>query len=198
MTNQHQRVKIVLEMSSNRWDKNKLYQLYIVEGKTLQEIGDAFGVTRERVRQKMESFGIERGYHKSPKWFRKRAYQSLEEYLENAQNRNGDNSYILRRFISAGVCSECGRTDAKFHLHHIIYPISSINDIQILCPSCHAIKHRNGVTYASQIDLYNLYLMGIATKELAKKYKIKRITVYKIIEKIRRRGKGIQGQPINY
>ncbi len=172
-------------MSSISWSKEELRRLYSVEGKTLQEIGDLFGVSRERVRQMMAKFGLERGYHKSANWWKSReGYHSLEEYIANAHKRQGDN-LLLRKFIKKTICSECGRFHNKLHIHHIVYPISSLDDIQILCPSCHAVKHKSKVTFAKQIDLFNLYTWGVSAKDLAIKYNIKKITVYKIIEKIR-------------
>ena len=51
----------------SKWDKTELTKLYIDEGMTLEEIGSIKGVSRERVRQVMEGFGIKREHLDKPK-----------------------------------------------------------------------------------------------------------------------------------
>jgi hypothetical protein len=44
----------------SKWSKEELTKLYVTDGMTLEEIGELKGVSRERVRQVMEGFGIKR------------------------------------------------------------------------------------------------------------------------------------------
>jgi len=45
---------------SNKWDKEELTRLYVEDGLTLEAIGQRYGVSRERVRQVVEKFGLKR------------------------------------------------------------------------------------------------------------------------------------------
>ena len=173
-------------MRNKNWDKRELNQLYNVEGKTLQEIGDMRGVSRERVRQVMEKFGLTRGSNRSEKarmtnWHR---YKTLEAYLENPGERQDIATHTLRRLIKGLRCSECGKV-RNINIHHIVYPATQVSDIQILCASCHHAKHRKGITYLKQIDIYNQYKRGKAVRVLAEKYKVSECLIYKILSKIR-------------
>jgi DnaJ-class molecular chaperone len=51
----------------SKWDKGELTKLYIEDGMTLEEIGSLKGVSRERVRQVMEGYGIKREHLDKPK-----------------------------------------------------------------------------------------------------------------------------------
>ena len=43
---------------ASKWDKERLIYLYFSQHNTMQEIGDMYGVSRERIRQVMNKFGI--------------------------------------------------------------------------------------------------------------------------------------------
>jgi len=165
------------------WSKEELKCLYWDEGKTLQQIGDLFGVTRERIKQVMEQYSIPR----RDKWASQDErphtppFQNLEDYLA----RGKDCIPTMRRFMPANlVCSECG-SKKHIHIHHIQYPARALEDIQILCNSCHFIKHRSGINYIQQIDIYNAYSSGVTTIKLSEQYNCSRILIYKIIAKIK-------------
>jgi len=165
------------------WNKEELDHLYWDEGMTLQKIGDLFGVTRERVRQKMRFFSIPSRERRACQFEHphRRPYANLEDYLA----RGADRSSVIHRFLPTNIaCSECG-SKKHIHVHHVIYLARELKDIQILCKSCHFMKHRTGISYIQQIDIYNAYSSGITTLHLSEKYRCSRINIYKIITKIR-------------
>jgi DNA-binding CsgD family transcriptional regulator len=167
------------------WSKDELIQLYTIEGKTLQQIGDLYGVTRERVKQVMERYSIPRrdrfscqkdAPHRLP-------FKNLSDYLA----RGKDHRQTMRKFLpEILLCAEC-QSDKNIHIHHIIYPARGLKDIQLLCKSCHFIKHRNGISYIHQIDIYNSYVSGVTTMQLSEEYDCARVTIYKIIAKIKKK-----------
>ena len=166
------------------WDKEELTRLYWTENKTLQQIGDLYGVARERVKQVMERYSIPR----RRLWARQQRrphtphFKSLSDYLA----RGKDNRITIHRFLPKNIaCAECG-SKKHLHIHHKIYPAREEKDIQILCSSCHHIKHKLGITYVQQIDIYNAYVSGIPTNQLSKQYNCSRDNIYKIISKIKK------------
>jgi len=165
-----------------RWAAIELDRLYNLEGNTLQGIGNKFGVSRERIRQVMQMLNV--------KYTRKRiynganTYKTIEEYF--AKPRTRDNHNTLIRLIPKSTCSDCGmELNHRLHLHHIRYPALSLDDILILCPSCHHVKHRSGISYRKQVNLFNRYEDGERVASLALEHSVSTITVYKIIDKIR-------------
>lgn len=166
-----------------RWNRQKLNNLYNIQGKTLQQIGDIFNVSRERVRQVMNQFNISRTRHRHH--LVPVRYKELNDYLANPnKHRAGEDYLILRRLLPNLACSECG-SKKNIHFHHINYPATSQEDIQILCASCHKIKHMKGMTLTKQIDLYIKYRSGIPVPALANEYNISKPCVYMLIKKIR-------------
>ena len=168
-----------------KWDKEELERLYWTDGKSLQEIGVLFGVTRERVNQIMKRFLIPRRDLASRQ--KNRPHQSnphfkgLADYLE----RGKDYTETMRKYLPANIsCGECG-SRVNIEVHHIKYPAYARNDIQILCKSCHCTKHRKGIGYVQQIDIYNAFSSGISVKQLCDKYHITPRLVYKITAKIK-------------
>ena len=182
----------VVKMKKHNWDKRTLNKLYHAEGKTLREIGTIYGVTRERIRQVMEEYSLSRNTKRASGGRKKGTfiYHSLHEYAKS--NGKRQNTNVLRRFIKPTVCSECGNTH-NLHLHHIVYPATSLNDIQILCASCHSRKHKTGITFAQQLDIFNLYCMGTTTIELASEYNVSRNLIYLIITKIKNNARTLRG-----
>lgn len=165
------------------WNKEELNRLYWSEDKSLQQIGDLFGVTRERVRQVMERYSIPRKKRVASQEHRphKLPFKNLYDYLA----RGKDNRDTLRKFMPKKMaCSECG-SRKHIKIHHINYPARALNDIQLLCSSCHQIKHRQGISYVQQIDIYMSYVSGIPTNQLSKQYHCSRANIYKIIAKIK-------------
>jgi len=172
--------------------RESLYRLYHIDHKTLQEIGDLYDVTRESIRQvfnkldiltikkRLETFGTHR------KSWNVLRYKTLTDYLNSTSAKNGFNTQQLKKYFSELElhCSECG-SNQNIHFHHIVYPAQSLQDIQILCASCHRIKHHNKFSLVQQIDLYNEYLDGASGVALAIKYSISQALAYKIIHKLK-------------
>ena len=163
-----------------KWKKGILDRLYNHDGKTLQEIGDIYGATRERVRQVMRELGVP--------YTRKRIYKgrpgarfsSLEDYLNNGK----ENGPALRRYMPKILCSLCGGTK-NLHIHHKHYPATKSNDLEILCSSCHKIEHNNGIKKETRQEIYQKHLDGQSAKTIAQNYGIAPVTVYKIYSMVR-------------
>lgn len=171
-------------------DKSRLMELYYNQGLTLQDIGDANNITRERVRQLMARHDLPRMRRKQrhpppPK------YTTLEDYFADYTQRSKDTP-ALTRLLDYSACAECG--GQKFlEMHHIRYPASSKNDIQILCRSCHRIKHNKNMTYERQLLLFLNYQNGVTRKELMVQFDISKALVHKIIHKIRNGYRTLRG-----
>ncbi len=181
-------------MKNKNWSRSRLDILYNVDGRTLQEIGDLYGVSRERVRQVMEGFGLARGLNREKgKSMGYAPYKTLEEYFDDSNQRMDIGTPIIRRLLGDLPCSECGKRK-NIHIHHIVYPATSLRDIQVLCASCHHTKHRKGITYLIQIDIYNQYLRGETTLALAGKYGVNRNLIYAILRKIRNGNGSLKGK----
>lgn len=165
--------------------KDILNDLYNKQGKTLKEIGQIYSITRERVRQIMESFGIKRNRFRPHKQPHKRffIYNSLEEYLLR-DIRRLDATSVLERFLPKVFCAECG-SKRHLHFHHIKYKATSQEDIQVLCASCHKMKHKKGMTLIKQAGLYADYLSGMPYRQLMAKYNLSQPGVYQTIVKVR-------------
>lgn len=150
----------------------------------MQDIGNENGITKERVRQLMAKYNLPRlkrkPRHRSPP---PNKYETLDEYFAGENKRKKD-TRALSRFLSYIECAECG-SKINLHKHYIRYPALSLDDVQILCASCHRIKHRKGLTYEKQLLLHFDYSNGVSSKELAVKYCISRAFVYRIIKKIK-------------
>lgn len=173
-------------MRTKRWKKAELAQLYNSGEKSLRDIAEIYNVSYERIRQVMEEFNIARNRKRKHKYsfFR---YKSLEDYLANHQQCGKWDTcqYTIKKYLPSNIfCSECGTTKSLI-VHHIQYPARRIEDIQILCRSCHRIKHINGMTLAKQIELYDAYNSGVKRRKLTQRYNVSYSTVDKILHKIK-------------
>lgn len=162
-------------------DKNILTQLYYSENKRLQEIATQYGVSRERVRQWMESLGIPRTRRRK---YKTKAFRSLEKYFKAVQNGMKEKRYMLLKFILPlkKQCQECPSTK-NLHIHHLKYPAISAKDIQILCCSCHIAKHKKGNHYKIQLEICNKYVKGKNGIELAEEYNCHESLIYHILHR---------------
>jgi len=165
------------------WDKEELIRLYWTENNSLREIAGLKGVSRERVNQVMKRFDISRRDKSARQQNRHQAlrFKSLSDYLTSGK----DNTTTIHKYLPANItCSEC-RSREHLHIHHIKYPAQEKNDIQILCHSCHKIKHIKGIAYLQQIDIYNAYIFGVSAEHLAKQYNCSLSNITKVIYKIK-------------
>ncbi len=172
-------------MVTSKWNRLELEQLYIKEGKTLAEIGALKGgVSRERIRQVMESLGIPRCHNQSlhPRKKPPPRFNDLTDYL----NRGKDCRSTLRLYLPKQVCcTDCGNKNKPLEIHHLHYPASCQNDIQLVCRSCHTIKHRKGITYQKQLDIVFRYEHGAKARALAVEYHVSMGLIDKIVAKLR-------------
>lgn len=74
------------------WDKAALQKLYWEDRLTQQEIGDQYGVTRERIRQVMNRLGIPRRKHNNivPERRSPTRYATLDKYLQSRLKQNAN------------------------------------------------------------------------------------------------------------
>jgi len=166
-----------------KWQKDTLDRLYNKEGKTLQEIGDIYGVTRERIRQVMKKLSVS---YERPRTVRQPLrFKDIGDYLNNRKGRKRETPSILRHYLEELCCSLCGST-SNLHIHHIRLPARSPEDLQILCSRCHRIEHINGISVDTRQEIYNEYLKSKSIKDIAKQYGIAIVTAQKIVSIVRR------------
>ena len=149
---------------------------------TLKEIGDMFGVSRERVRQVMEKYGLERIKNRIHKNHSCNYHTSLRQYFNHVKETLKENNVILLRLIKKKKCRDCGSKE-NLHTHHLKYPATSLKDIQILCASCHMCRHRKGNDIKKQLEICKQYLQGESGKRLARKYNTNFNLIYHILRK---------------
>ncbi len=171
------------------WDAEEIRHLYYDQDKTLRDIAPIYGVSFERIRQVMKELGIPTNPSRHRNMPSKPQFTNLLDYLQHrkrTQIKDPLNPKIFFRLlpVEAQHCSECG-SDRSILPHHIVYPATSLDDIQILCKSCHKIKHNGKMPYYKQLELYDDYLNGLKGKVMAKKFDISRATVAQIIYKLK-------------
>jgi hypothetical protein len=175
------------------WDKLELTKLYNEDRMTLREIGAHFGVSHERIRQVMQRLGVDMARKRTHK-YRLRPlglkFKTLDEYLMNSAQYNRGGAIAartVRKYLPVTVCcAECHRKIGQdsAHVHHIVYPAWSSDDIQTLCPSCHKIQHCGRMTLAKQWSVYSEYASGESISSLIGKYQVSRSTIWRVIHKI--------------
>ncbi|GAH41933.1 unnamed protein product, partial [marine sediment metagenome] len=80
--------------------------------------------------------------------------------------------------------------------HHLRHPATSLNDIQILCASCHQTRHKKGNGLKIQLEICDKYIKGKNGKELAKEYNCHSTLIYHILHKWNIKTKPIFGRII--
>ena len=160
--------------------KATLEKLYNEDKLTLQEIGDRFEVSRERIRCLMEKYEIPRGYNKSHKNYPQK-YKNIVDYFDD--NRNKDTTYLRRLIINReSTCNSC-KSNKHLHVHHLNYPARALKDIVVLCASCHLALHRKGITYKKQQEICNKYISGKHGTEISEEYNVHSSLIYYILRK---------------
>lgn len=168
-------------------NKKELHLLYYIQGKTLQEIGNIYNLSRERIRQIMVSFNLKCRKSGTPFGVskpRKSSFTSLEDYFDYVKLTGQESRPILIKFLSPFMkrCADCHSTE-NLHLHHLKYPALSLLDLQVLCASCHLAKHRKGLIYKTQIEICDKYSKGETGTSLAFYYTVTPQTIYNILNK---------------
>jgi len=163
--------------------KLQLFELYYEKQMTLQQIGDRFGVTRERIRQIMDRLIMPRYTSYGGSRHRKSKFKTISEYFKHVKNVGKDNYVTLAKFISPlkKRCKYCNSTK-RLHTHHLKYPAESLDDIEMLCCSCHLAEHR-GIRFDNQTEIGDEYLQGKNGVELANQYNVSNGTIYHILRK---------------
>jgi predicted DNA-binding protein YlxM (UPF0122 family) len=168
------------KLNSNKSElKKELTDLYHNKNMTLREIADRFKFSHQYIQQEMEKLGIPR-----IKRGNKNAgnpVNSLKEYFKNSNNRKSDSYRVLQRFTE-NKCCECG-SKKNIHIHHIQEPATSIDDIKILCASCHRAEHQKGINITKQLKICDEYREHKDIKKIAKKYQIANSMAYQILRK---------------
>jgi hypothetical protein len=159
--------------------------MYCYDGKTLQQIGDFFGYTRERIRQKMVEWGIPRNTKRNGGknvYSRKDKPTRLNEYFNRVKKSGKEVKPTLHRNLPIEICQDCGSKE-YLHIHHLKYPATSLVDLQILCASCHMTRHRKGIDYTKQLEICTKYSGGLDGTQLAKEYDVNPATIYHILHR---------------
>lgn len=166
-------------------NKQDLERLYNDDKLTLREIGEQYGVTRERVRQVMECFNLPRNTKRGNDGHHVPHYKTPDDYFQSVEENKWmkNNISVLSRFFPKQTCQVCGRVK-NLHFHHLKYPAKNRKDIEILCASCHQSKHHKNMLPEVRKQMvseykktHGLYGNGV---ELSKKYGISKGRFYQI------------------
>jgi len=174
-------------MLGSRWVKSELEKLYTEEGRTLEEIGEMFGVSKQRVHQVVRGYELHKPprQHKPRKSLRLRKYNSLDEYFAHSSIRKKDTSAVLRRLLleeRGAKCEVCSTAQKRLHVHHYVYPASKREDVVVLCYACHFSKHgRNILDPLVKLELYTEYLKGVSALVLSRHYQISESSADRIV-----------------
>lgn len=84
----------------NKERNKEILVRYAIEGQTMQEIGDSFGISRERVRQILEYLGVSNCKQNNLRIRAKRLYDFLVRYKKD---RNGSSPTIVEMVYGANL-----------------------------------------------------------------------------------------------
>ena len=168
------------------WQRDILDNLYNHEGKTLQQIGEIYGVSRERVRQVMKELDVSytRKRTRTSPYLNQHRFKDVDDYLKNHRGKSKRES-SLQNYLEKLCCSLCGEV-TNLHIHHLHYPARSLDDLQILCARCHRIEHVHGIDVNTRQKIHDEYASGESVKSIAKRYKVAAVTIYKVIAIVRK------------
>jgi len=117
--------------------KDKLFEEYVVNGKSTREIANGFGVSGATIKRYIHWYGIPmRPNVHSPDYKRKEDHYTFYQKM----------AYEVHGFER--VCEMCGATE-QIHVHHKDRnrANNAKDNIMILCVSCHAYLHWRHSTY---------------------------------------------------
>jgi len=118
------------------WDEGWLKQQYVVEKKTLTEIGKEVGVSAATIMRLLDKFNIPR---RGPK------EKNMKKGQANGNWKGSDASYsamhkrIYKILGKAAYCEECGRTDNEtvYNWANLTGNLDDSKDYASLCRTCH-------------------------------------------------------------
>jgi hypothetical protein len=161
---------------NSRWMKPELERLYVIERKTLKEIGYMFGVSKQRVSKIMKKHGITKPRSQPKSSCHLHKYRDLDDYFAHSYRRKHDNCALLRKLLlrERGACCElCEAVDVKLHIHHYRYPAQRKEDVVLACFSCHWKAHDKTILPPlAKLQLYMDSLQGTPIPRLAKRYHV--------------------------
>jgi Mor family transcriptional regulator len=165
------------------WNRQVLYQQYVVERQSLRNLALKYGVSHEWIRQALNRFDIplrQRGVDSFTQ-----VNMTLDKYLARYSGNERPIPRLIRRFIpeTLMLCADCG-SKKGLHFHHKVYPACNSDDLVILCASCHKLRHSK-MNKLRRIQLYNDKINGMSRKELAAKYNISLVQVDRILHLLR-------------
>lgn len=167
--------------------KEMLHSFYYEYNMTLQKIGDHNNISRERVRQLMDKYGLPRFKNRTRSVPLKPKFKDLQEYFDYVIKTGKELLPWLRKLINVIKCDLCNPDKIKvkknLHRHHIKYPATQRNHILVVCPSCHLALHKKGIIPKTQNEMIKLYNNGMTGKQIAKKYKVNTSLIYYILKK---------------
>jgi hypothetical protein len=74
----------------------------------------------------------------------KQKYSNIEDYFDSVIKTGKESNATLQMFIRMEKCEVCGSIK-RLHIHHLKYPAIRIQDLEVLCSSCHCSKHRKNI-----------------------------------------------------
>lgn len=162
----------------------KVHHLYYAEKKSLRAIGTDFGLSGSRIHQLMKKWNLPRRKSKRRKGQFK--FNNLVEYLHYRRilGKGATHTPAFFRLVKPYkiCCENCGRT-AKLKVKFLKKSILRFEDFKILCSYCLQSSVRRGVDGNQVREICDRFLAGMKTTDLARKYGLARISIYKILER---------------
>jgi transposase len=136
-------------------DKDELYKLYIIEGKSSSEIGNIFNVSDMFVIKKLKQYGIPvrtAGETLKLQYINKvKSGEIKQSHSESFMARRREEYYIWRKSVLKRdnfTCQVCGKHGGKLNAHHL-NNFSEFKELRYelsngitLCKNCHEEFHK--------------------------------------------------------
>jgi len=143
----------------NKKYTKELLEPIVKESFSVAEVCRKLGITDQtgnitHIKKRIEEFEIDKSHFTGMLWSKGKTLspkRTMEDYLSNTVSVKS--SYLLRRLIKENYkdekCEKCKSTTwlnqpIPLELHHINcnHNDNSIDNLQILCPTCHAFIHK--------------------------------------------------------
>lgn len=146
--------------------RDDLERMYLAEGKTCQEVGEATGCSYSTVRARLQEHGIPLrstgrppGFKQTPESNRKRSAAHMELWDRRGRRTSEHKLHLQRGAWKARArecyardnwkCRSCGihcRNNVKIQAHHVVPRIrgggDELDNLVTLCASCHTTAER--------------------------------------------------------